>query len=163
MSHHPFRPGEHEHPQTSSWSIRFVFKSIGSDCLAMSAKISSMKITSLPVGPRKVTRWRRVTLPTNLAIPSGMVHGAWVRVEQARRDRGALIVRQTEAPTSMDRSAYLGRTVTKSGQISLPAALMDRVGLDVGDWVYFMATPNAAAIRVLPAGRVGLMGERLKR
>jgi AbrB family looped-hinge helix DNA binding protein len=62
----------------------------------------------------------------------------------------------------MDRSSYLGRTVTKSGQISLPAALMDRVGLDVGDWVYFVATRDGAAIEVLPAARVGLMGERLK-
>jgi len=88
-----------------------------------------------------------------------MVHGSWVRVEEARRDRGALIVRRTEAPTIMDRSAYRGRAITRSGQITLPAALMDQVGLDVGDWVYFMTTRDKTVLKVLPAGRIGLMGE----
>jgi hypothetical protein len=91
-----------------------------------------------------------------------MVHGSWVRVEEARRDRGALIVRQTEAPTSMDRSAYRGRAITRSGQITLPAALMDQVGFEIGDWVYFMPMRDEAALKVFPAGRVGLMGEGVR-
>lgn len=43
------------------------------------------------------------------------------------------------------------RKVTRSWQLSLPAALLESVGLDCSDWVYISAGSDGRSLRVTPA------------
>ena len=99
-------------------------------------------------GPRRITRLRRVTLPAALRRETRMGAGAWVEVVPLD-GVGRLAVRPA-APAAP--RAGRARRVTGGGQVTLPAHLMRRVGLDVGDCVYLLVEPGGRDSIAVVAG-----------
>ena len=103
------------------------------------------------VGPRRITRLRRVTLPVALRRETRMRAGAWVEVVLLGGE-GRLAVRPASPPASGARRTGRPRRVTGGGQVTLPAHLMRRVGLEVGDCVYLLVEPGGRDSIAVVAG-----------
>jgi antitoxin component of MazEF toxin-antitoxin module len=111
-------------------------------------------------GPRAVIpSVRRVCLPKKLAKPLGLTPGEFARVGVSPHHDGELVVSAAPAPEQLRRSRdpHRARRVTALAQLSLPAALLDAVGVTQQDpWVYFAASDDGRALRVIPAARVDM-------
>ena len=115
-------------------------------------KFSFMRST--PIGPRRINELRRVTVPTRHTSAIGVTAGSWVLIRNDRRDDTVLVIKAA-AEEGLDyhiRDIRRPRRVSDTGQVTLPAALLDRAGIAVGDWVAFMCT--RAALRLFSAERV---------
>jgi len=109
---------------------------------------------SIPIGPRRVNELRRVTIPTRQASAIGVEPGSWVLIRGDRRDDGVLVIRAAD-DDGLDyhiRDIRRPRRVSDTGQVTLPAALLDRAGIAAGDWVAFACT--RVALQVFRADRV---------
>jgi bifunctional DNA-binding transcriptional regulator/antitoxin component of YhaV-PrlF toxin-antitoxin module len=111
-------------------------------------------MSEMPIGPRRINILRRVSLPARYASALGVVAGSWVVIRTDRRDSGVLLI--TASPG--DGGAYAVRDVRRprrvsaTGQLSLPATLLDGAGLAAGSWVALGRTHGA--LRVFSADRV---------
>jgi bifunctional DNA-binding transcriptional regulator/antitoxin component of YhaV-PrlF toxin-antitoxin module len=114
----------------------------------------SMTSLPMPIGPRQVSGLRRVTIPTRAAARVGVLPGSWVMVSAYRKDQGVLVIRPTGEPARGYglRDPRRARKVSDTGQLTLPAALLDQVGIAVGEWVAF--TTSRSGLRVFSANRV---------
>jgi len=108
----------------------------------------------MPIGPRRLSDLRRVTIPTRAASRVGVQPGSWVVVSTYRRDRGVLVIRSADEPVRDYglRDPRRARKVSDTGQLTLPAALLDQAGIAVGQWVAF--TTTRTSLRVFSADRV---------
>lgn len=107
-------------------------------------------------GPRPVTqKGRKLCLPPRLAKRLRVGPGSYVRVAASTQRPGELEVRRANSRTASrgSRDAGRARRIWSTGQFSLPAPLMEQVGLR-GEHrlVYLAFEPEQSAIRVIPAG-----------
>ncbi|WP_142394588.1 hypothetical protein [Mycobacterium kansasii] len=95
-----------------------------------------------------------MTIPTRTSVRVGVRPGSWVVVSASRRDRGVLVIRSTDEPIPGYglRDPRRARKVSDSGQLTLPASLLDQAGIAVGGWVAF--TTTGVDLRVFAAERV---------
>lgn len=101
---------------------------------------------------RQVSPLRRIGLPKRLAGPSGISPLGYVVLTRPRNARLTLMVRASEGGDGGGlRDPGRPRRVSKTWQVTLPAKLMDGVGLSVWDWVYVARSPNGRSLRLLPA------------
>ncbi len=119
----------------------------------------TVKIISMIMhGPRAVLpNERRVCLPKKLAAPLGLVPGKFVRVAMSREHDGELFVSVAPAPKRELRThdPRRPRRLTAPAQLSLPAVLLDQVGVTREEpWVYFAPAEGRRGLRVIPAARV---------
>lgn len=123
------------------------------------ARISTMQgaTPSLPVGPRRITKHRRVALPKALCQVVGIEADGFVTTRRARNDRGVIMIRPCLTPTqrTVSRDCSRARPVSQVGQVAIPAALLEEVGLDKGSLVAFSV--GSAAIRMFSADRVAVL------
>ena len=108
----------------------------------------------IPICPRRISDLRRVTVPTRAGREVGVQAGARVVFSVDRRDSGVLVLRPARDPQPDYgiRDARRARTVSDTGQVTVPAALLDEAGLAVGGWVAFTST--GSALRLFSAERV---------
>lgn len=109
---------------------------------------------TMPIGPRRLTALRRVTIPTRAALKVGVKAQSWVTISAHRRDHGVLVIRPA-ADSDGDyglRDPRRARKISGTGQLALPAVLLDRAGIAVGDWVAF--TISRTGLRLFSADRV---------
>ncbi len=108
----------------------------------------------MPIGPRRLNALRRVTIPTRAASRVGVQPGSWVVIRSYRRDRGVLVIRSADEPVREYRlrDPRRARRVSNTGQLALPAALLDQAGIEVGQWVAF--STSRSGLRVFSADRV---------
>lgn len=109
------------------------------------------------VGPRRITRYRRVTLPSSLCRAVGIEAGGFVTTLRARNDRGVIMIRPCPAPLHLTRSRRPGRArrVSPVRQVAIPAELLNGAGLDAGSLVGFRL--GSAAIAMFAADRLAVL------
>lgn len=120
----------------------------------------SVSINTMEVVARRVSEKRRVGLPMELAVLSGIGPKAWVSVGLAEGQRWALEV--TPVPTPKDPGAAARRDpdrprmVTEVMQVTLPKALMEEVGMKPDDWVFVSSLGESRGMRVVSQAKVRL-------
>jgi bifunctional DNA-binding transcriptional regulator/antitoxin component of YhaV-PrlF toxin-antitoxin module len=110
---------------------------------------------TMPIGPRRINELRRVTIPTRAGRGVGVEPGCWVVVTALRRDHAVLVIRpapDTEPAEFARLDPRRPRRVSDTGQLALPAPLLDAAGLAVGQWVAF--SPTRGGLRLFAAERV---------
>lgn len=109
-------------------------------------------------GPRAVIpSVRRVCLPKKLAAPLGLVAGEYADVRLAPKHSGELLVTAAGSPSTHQgaRDPHRPRRLTALAQLSVPAVLLDAVGVTPEEpWVYFAPTEDGQGLRMIPAVRV---------
>lgn len=108
----------------------------------------------MPIGPRRVSDLRRVTIPTRAASTVGIAPNSWVVVSADKRADGVLVIRPARASARSYgiRDPRRARRVSDTGQVTLPAPLLNGSGIEVGGFVAFTCTRTG--LRVFSADRV---------
>lgn len=113
-------------------------------------------------GPRPVhPHARRVCIPKSLAVEFGMSAGSHVRVELSSRSDSELAIRPASPPTAAQgrRDIRRPRLVNAGGQVTLPASLLEQVGVSPQHpLVFFVADDTRAEVRIIPARQVSFSG-----
>lgn len=108
----------------------------------------------MPIGPRRINELRRVSVPARQASAIGITPGSMVVIRTDRKDHAALLIRSApdDARGYDIRDVRRPRRVSDTGQVTLPASLLDHAGIAVGSWVAF--TRTRVALRLFSAERV---------
>jgi bifunctional DNA-binding transcriptional regulator/antitoxin component of YhaV-PrlF toxin-antitoxin module len=109
---------------------------------------------------RRVNEKRRVGLPMELAVLSGIRPKVWVTVGLADDRRWALVLTPVPAPddprAAPRRDPVRPRMVTEVMQVTLPKPLMEQVGMKPDDWVFVSSLGEDRGMRVVPQAKVML-------
>jgi bifunctional DNA-binding transcriptional regulator/antitoxin component of YhaV-PrlF toxin-antitoxin module len=109
---------------------------------------------------RRVNEKRRVGLPMELAVLSGIRPRVWVTVGLADDRRWALVLTPVPAPddpgAAARRDPVRPRMVSEVMQVTLPKLLRERVGMKPDDWVFVSSLGQDRGMRVVPQAKVML-------
>lgn len=89
---------------------------------------------------RRINEFRRIGLPSALADGIGLGSNQWVSVRPGSDRSGALIIERAVSDESG------ARRVGQNRQVTVPAKVLDQVGLDIDHWVYVRL--DAASMRL---------------
>ncbi len=112
-----------------------------------------------PIGPRAITRFRRVTLPRSVRDAAGCLPGTTVEIGVINQRRRIIGVRSAHPELLTRRRGVIGHTrqVTEVGQVSIPQAVLARVGLDVLARVYFVQPRRTDIVWIVPEEGLGAL------
>lgn len=105
-------------------------------------------------GPRRINEFRRIAIPRRAGDILGLHPKTWVVVSPHRSDHTILVIKP-DMTTPMPGGRLdprRPRRISETGQLTLPAVLMESAGLKVGHWVAFSCT--STFLRVYAADRV---------
>lgn len=105
--------------------------------------------------PRQVSGLRRVAIPKKLAVAAGLRDEGFVRVASSPGPDLVLLLSPAEENSAAAvRDPTRPRQLNSARQVTLPAPLMDAVGLAPLDWVYLSRADEAAGVLLEPAGEL---------
>lgn len=114
---------------------------------------------------RRVSRQRRVGLPTSLAKRSGIEPKQWVTIGPAEGRQWALLLKPVDPPqaTQPVRDPDRPRRVTKVMQVTVPKPWMDKVGLKTEEWVFLTSLGEGKGLQMIPQSTAQLRQRRAGR
>ncbi|MFT3834960.1 MAG: hypothetical protein QM711_16860 [Micropruina sp.] len=112
----------------------------------------------MEVVARQVNHQRRLGLPRKLALLSGIEPGRFVTVGPAVACQAALAITpaSADADAGSRRDPDRPRRVTSVLQVTIPKPYMERVGLEVEDWVFVGSLGIDAGLLLQPQHAVVL-------
>ncbi|MFI6827558.1 hypothetical protein ACIBG5_10695 [Kribbella sp. NPDC050241] len=113
-----------------------------------------------PIGPRTITRFRRVTLPRTIRDAAGCHPGVTVEVGVIDRRRRLIGVRAMRLESANRQRGVLrhARQVTEVGQVSIPQAVLAKVDVEALANVYFIQpTRPTGMVWIVPAEGLGAL------
>lgn len=95
--------------------------------------------------PRQISPLRRVGLPKKPAENVAIGADSRVVLAVARNSRSALLIRPVDP---QGEEGGVERKVSPTRQVTIPAAVMDQVGWQIGEWVYVSEASRRRGLRV---------------
>lgn len=118
-----------------------------------------------PIGPRVISRYRRVTVPRMIRDRAHWQPGSVIELGVIDERSRIIGLRSKRTSLSRRRRSVPPRTrrVTEVGQVSIPQAVLARVELETLSRVYFVGLQDhAETVWLVPEDRLAMVGRRVE-